>query len=128
MVSGASTIVIDPPEGNLALYLASLQRLADLPATTIYPAHGSPLSDGPGKLREYLAHRLDRERQILAALDRGLGRPEEIVPAVYTDTPPLLYPVAERQVQAHLEKLVAEGKATVSLKGYTSRPSPPARS
>jgi ribonuclease/clavin/mitogillin len=124
MVSGVSTIVIDPPEGELTSYLASLQRLIDLPCTTLYPAHGPPLSDGPEKLREYLAHRLERERQIVAAVGRGLGQPKEIVPAVYTDTPPMLYPVAERQVQAHLDKLCAEGRAVVRSKRYTLNPSP----
>jgi glyoxylase-like metal-dependent hydrolase (beta-lactamase superfamily II) len=111
LVSSLSTIVIDPPEGNMAQYLASLRRLLDLPCGTIYPAHGSPIADGPGKLREYLAHRGAREAQVLAALRAGAGSPAEVVAQAYQDTPEPLHPIAERQALAHLEKLAAEGRA-----------------
>lgn len=120
MVSGVSTIVIDPPEGNMASYLASLRRLGELPAKTLYPAHGPPLADGPGKLREYLDHRLAREGAILEALDGGATTSGEIVERVYQETPPSLHPLAERSVQAHLEKLAAEGWAQESAGRWLS--------
>ncbi len=111
LVSSLSTIVIDPPEGDMARYLASLRRIADLPCGTIYPAHGPPVADGPGKLREYLAHREAREALVLAALQAGASSPVEIVARAYQDTPEPLHPIAERQALAHLEKLAAEGRA-----------------
>jgi endoribonuclease LACTB2 len=111
LVSSLSTIVIDPPEGNMAQYLASLQRLLDLPCATIYPAHGPPVADGPGKLREYLHHRAAREALVLAALRAGASSPAEVVAQAYQDTPEPLHPIAERQALAHLEKLAAEGLA-----------------
>jgi glyoxylase-like metal-dependent hydrolase (beta-lactamase superfamily II) len=111
LVSSLSTIVIDPPEGNMVHYLDSLRRLADLPCGTLYPAHGSPVADGPGKVREYLTHREAREALVLAALRAGAGSPVEIVAQAYQDTPEPLHPIAERQALAHLEKLSAEGLA-----------------
>ncbi len=110
MVSTLSTIVIDPPEGDMARYLASLARLRALRPRTIYPAHGVPTPDGPGKIEEYLAHRREREEKVLAALARG-GTLEEITARAYQDTPPLLRPVAARSCLASLQKLEAEGKA-----------------
>ena len=60
MVAGVGTIVIDPPEGDMRDYLTQLARLRDLPVTTLYPAHGAAIPDGPGKLQEYLDHRAAR--------------------------------------------------------------------
>ncbi|MHB8417659.1 MAG: MBL fold metallo-hydrolase [Myxococcales bacterium] len=112
LVSSLSTIVIDPPEGDMADYLASLRHLLELPVGTIFPAHGPPVADGPGKLREYLEHRAAREALVLEALRAGAATPAEIVARAYSDTPEPLHPIAERQALAHLGKLAAEGRAS----------------
>jgi glyoxylase-like metal-dependent hydrolase (beta-lactamase superfamily II)/8-oxo-dGTP pyrophosphatase MutT (NUDIX family) len=119
LVSSVSTIVIDPPEGNMASYLESLGGLLHRGVHALYPAHGPVVADGPAKLRAYLEHRLEREEQILAALRRGLSTPRDIVPSVYIGTPESLYPFAERSVQAHLDKLEEEGKVAVRGSDYT---------
>lgn len=111
MVAGIGTILIDPSEGDMALYLASLEALLARPPATLLPAHGSPIVDGPAKLRAYLAHRRMREDRVLAALadaPRTLG---QIVQVAYADTPRMLWPLAERSLRAHLDKLVAEDRA-----------------
>ena len=118
LISSVSTIVIDPPEGDMASYLASLRRLLALKVRALYPAHGPVLADGGAKLQDYLDHRLERERQVLQALADGFGTPAEIVPRVYVGTPEFLFPLAERSVQAHLDKLEAEGRAIVRGNGY----------
>jgi len=110
MVAGLGTIVIDPPEGNMRDYLAQLSRLKDVPVTTLYPAHGSPIPDGPGKLLEYLNHRAQREALILQAVPAEGATLAQVVAAAYADTPPLLHPVAERSALATLEKLMEEGR------------------
>jgi glyoxylase-like metal-dependent hydrolase (beta-lactamase superfamily II) len=110
MVAGVGTIVIDPPEGNMRDYLTQLARLRDVPVGTLYPAHGQPLPDGPGKLGEYLQHRELREALILEAVSPTGTTLAEVVAAAYTDTPPFLHPVAERSALATLEKLVEEGR------------------
>lgn len=111
MVSGVSTIVIDPPEGDMAVYLRSLELLLAIEPRTLYPAHGMVIVDGPGKLREYLAHRLHREELIVGALRDGARTVPEIVARAYADTHPMMHPVAERSALATLLKLVAEGRA-----------------
>jgi endoribonuclease LACTB2 len=111
MVAGIGTILIDPSEGDMAQYLASLERLLSRPAATLLPAHGPPIVDGPAKLREYLAHRQMREERVAGALadtPRDLG---ELVAIAYADTPRMLWPLAERSLRAHLDKLVNEGRA-----------------
>jgi endoribonuclease LACTB2 len=118
LVSSVSTIVIDPPEGDMAAYLASLRRLEGLGVHALYPAHGPVVADGPAKLRAYVEHRLEREEQVLAALRQGLTTPRAIVPSIYLGTPDAFFPLAERSVQAHLDKLEAEGKALVRGSGY----------
>jgi glyoxylase-like metal-dependent hydrolase (beta-lactamase superfamily II) len=104
------TIVIDPPEGNMRDYLAQLARLRDLPVTTLYPAHGQPIPDGPHKLQEYLQHRAMREALILEAVPATGATLAEVVATAYADTPPFLHPIAERSALATLEKLVEEGR------------------
>jgi glyoxylase-like metal-dependent hydrolase (beta-lactamase superfamily II) len=111
MVAGQGTILIDPPEGDMAEYLRQLERLRDIPVRAIYPAHGPPLPDGPNALTGYLEHRAAREARVRAALG-DQGRPlEDIAAEAYADTPlPLPY-LAERSTLAILEKLRAEGRA-----------------
>jgi ribonuclease/clavin/mitogillin len=109
MVAGLGTIVIDPPEGDMDDYLASLRRLAELAPRTLFPGHGPAIHDAVGKLREYVEHRLWREERILAAHAEGLSA-REMLPRVYDDVPEAAYPLAERQVLAHLERLRRAGK------------------
>ena len=118
MVAGLGWILIDPSEGDMALYLASLHRLLERGPKLLLPAHGPAITDAPGKLREYIAHRTMREDKVVAAL---AARPNaslaELVPAVYADTPQPLWPLAERSLRAHLDKLVAEGRASELVAG-----------
>jgi ribonuclease/clavin/mitogillin len=118
MVAGVGTIVIDPPEGNMRDYLAQLARLRDWPVTTLYPAHGGAIPDGPGKLQEYLTHRAAREARILEALPRSGATLAQVVENAYSDTPPFLHPVAQRSALATLEKLVEEGRVRVEQESY----------
>ncbi len=118
MVAGVGTIVIDPPEGNMRDYLTQLARLRDFPVTTLYPAHGGALPDGPGKLQEYLQHRAAREARILEALPPSGATLAQVVERAYSDTPPFLHPVAERSALATLEKLVAEGRVRAEAALY----------
>lgn len=111
MVAGIGTILIDPSEGDMALYLASLERLLARPPALLLPAHGPPIPDGPAKLREYLAHRRMREDRVLAALSDAPATLSELLPTSYGDTPRVLWPLAERSLRAHLDKLVREGRA-----------------
>jgi endoribonuclease LACTB2 len=111
MVAGIGTILIDPSEGDMAVYLASLERLLALPAMTLLPAHGPAIRDGHGKLREYLAHRRMREAMVEAAL-RDAPRPvSELVADAYRDTPRALWALAERSLLAHLVKLARDRRA-----------------
>ena len=106
MVAGLGTILIDPIEGDMAEYLRSLARLLARPAATLLPAHGPAIPDGPGKLREYIAHRTMREARVVAALvSHADASVDELVPEVYADTPKVLWPLAERSLRAHLDKL-----------------------
>ncbi|NOJ78579.1 MBL fold metallo-hydrolase [Myxococcus xanthus] len=109
MVAGVGTIVIDPPEGHMRDYLTQLARLRDWPVSTLYPAHGSPIPDGPAKLQEYLDHRAAREALILQSVTPNGATLAQVVSQAYADTPPLLHPLAERSALATLEKLVEEG-------------------
>ncbi len=110
MVSTMSTIVVDPPEGDMAGYLASLERLRALAPRTVYPAHGPPAPDGPAKLDEYVAHRRMREEKVLAALTPP-GTLAQVTERAYDDTPPSVHPIAARSCLASLHKLRAEGRA-----------------
>ena len=121
MVAGLGTILIDPGEGDMAVYLASLERLLARPAMALLPAHGPMIPDGHAKLREYLSHRLQREAKVAAAL-REAPRPlAELVAEAYDDTPRALWGLAERSMLAHLVKLARERRATDGGGGRWSR-------
>ncbi len=110
LVSTLSTIVIDPPEGHLATYLASLRRILALPIGVLHPAHGPVARDAHALLRVYLEHRSAREATLFAALADGNGTLEELLPRVYADVDRALWPYAKRSLAAGLEKLVEEGR------------------
>ncbi len=118
MVAGVGTIVIDPPEGNMGEYLRQLARLRDWPVTTLHPAHGQAIPDGPGKLQEYLDHRAAREARIVEALHGDGVTLAQVVERAYAETPPFLYPVAERSALAVLLKLQEEGRVRESAGRY----------
>jgi glyoxylase-like metal-dependent hydrolase (beta-lactamase superfamily II) len=109
-VLGWGTSVIDPPEGELRDYVASLRRMLALAPPVLYPGHGPVVSDGVAKLREYLEHREEREREVLAGLAGGPRTPQELVPEIYAAYPQEVYPIAARSVLAHLLKLEVEGR------------------
>lgn len=109
-IVGLGSVLIDPPEGNMRVYLDSLRRLRDLPnLSIIFGGHGPAVANPYAKIDEYIAHRLEREQNILAAVRDGASTPQEIVKRVYTDVSPKAYGMAERAVLAHLEKLREEG-------------------
>jgi glyoxylase-like metal-dependent hydrolase (beta-lactamase superfamily II) len=116
-VLGRGTSFLDPPGGDLERYLHSLGRLERLGPRTIFPGHGPVVLDGAGKLREYVAHRAEREEQILDALAEGPRTVPSVVAEIYADVPEEIHPLAERTVTAHLLKLEAEGRAEKTGRG-----------
>jgi glyoxylase-like metal-dependent hydrolase (beta-lactamase superfamily II)/8-oxo-dGTP pyrophosphatase MutT (NUDIX family) len=111
-VLGRGTSVIDPPEGDMTAYIRSLREMRELAPRRIYPGHGPVVFDAMAKLDEYLAHRVQREEQILRALAEGKRTPAEMVPGIYGDeVPQSMFSVAARSVLAHLIKLEREGRA-----------------
>jgi glyoxylase-like metal-dependent hydrolase (beta-lactamase superfamily II) len=121
MVAGIGTILIDPSEGDMAVYLASLERLLARPQMMLLPAHGPAIPDGHAKLREYLAHRRAREAMVIAALRDQPRSLAELVAEVYSDTPRMLWSLAERSLLAHLAKLAREQRAIDDGAGRWSR-------
>ena len=105
LVAGRGTIVIDPPEGNMDEYLHSLQRVIDLEPRYLLPGHGPLVTQAVVKLKETIEHRQWREEKVLASWRSGLRQPREMLPHVYEDIAPAAYPLAERQILAHLERL-----------------------
>lgn len=122
VVAGTGTVVIIPPEGHMGVYLQTLKRLQQLPIARIVPAHGPVIEDPQAKLSDYIAHRLERERQIIDALNQ-FGHPATLiglVRLVYTDTDPKLYAMAARSLEAHLIKLQEEGRVQVDAQQHWS--------
>jgi ribonuclease/clavin/mitogillin len=112
MVAAVGTIIIDPSEGRMSDYLRQLERLHARGERVLFAAHGPPIAAGRAKLAEYLNHRRAREAKVAEALAaRGRATPFELLPEAYADTPEPLWPLAARSCQAHLEKLVEDGRA-----------------
>ncbi len=111
MVSTISSIIIAPPEGDLAQYLDSLRLLLRLPARLLLPAHGPPSARPAFVIEEAIAHRRTREEQLLAALAAGPRSIAELLPELYRGLPANLMRLAELQTLAGLRKLQREGRA-----------------
>jgi glyoxylase-like metal-dependent hydrolase (beta-lactamase superfamily II)/8-oxo-dGTP pyrophosphatase MutT (NUDIX family) len=126
-VMQGSTVVINPPDGDMRAYLQSLERLLGEDVAIIAPGHGYLIGAPRKELRRLIAHRLNRERKVVAALER-LEHPsvEEMLPLVYDDVPERIHRVAARSLTAHLEKLVAEGAVRAEENRYTLVKSAPA--
>ena len=116
-VVGRGTTFIDPPGGDLAQYLRSLERMRALRARTIYPGHGPVVFDADAKIDEYVRHRAEREEQVLAAMADEPSTIDGMVERIYAHYPPEVRPLAARSVLAHLLKLEAEGRAARSGRG-----------
>ena len=121
-VLGTGTTAIFPPDGNMRDYLQSLQRLRARNPKTIYPAHGPTRDNAVALLDEYIAHRLDRERQVLDAVAHGDQTIPEMRRRIYPDLDPRLHGAAEVQLLAHLIKLVEEARVVRTGDRYNTRP------
>lgn len=105
-VMGWSTTVVSPPDGDMGDYLRSLDRLIGGGYETLWPAHGPPVIDPAPFLAAYRAHRSEREAQILEALREGPARIADLIPRLYAEVDPHLWPAAGQSVWAHLIHLI----------------------
>lgn len=115
MIASVGTILIAPGDGDMQIYLEQLARLAKLDAFVALPAHGEPVDEPTKVFERYIAHRLMRETKILGALSAaGTATAAELVALAYDDVSPAIWPIAKLSVDAHLEKVVREGKVAAA--------------
>jgi glyoxylase-like metal-dependent hydrolase (beta-lactamase superfamily II) len=110
-VMGWSTTIVSPPDGDMHDYMNSLAKLRAHGETRYYPTHGAPIDAPHTFLDALIAHRQEREAQIAACLADGVGRIPDMVKRMYADVDAKLHPAAARSVLAHLEHMVATGRA-----------------
>lgn len=111
-IMSGSTVVITPPDGDMAVYLDSLALVRALSLSGIAPGHGSFIDDPAAKIDEYVAHRLGREQKVVDALEQaGTATIEALVPIVYADVPEDRHWIAQNSLWAHLRKLEGDGRA-----------------
>lgn len=119
-VMGWSTTVVSPPDGDMRAYCASMEKVIARTDRTLWPTHGNPVTDPQPFLRALLAHRLEREAQVVEYLRRGPTNIPDMVKVLYADVREELHKAAGRSMLSHLRKLVADGVVTV---GGDGRPS-----
>jgi glyoxylase-like metal-dependent hydrolase (beta-lactamase superfamily II) len=117
-ILGAGTTAIFPPDGNMRDYLQSLKVLRDRNPKRIFPAHGPTRDDAIALIDEYIAHRLERERQVIDAMRSGAKTIPEMRRRIYRELDPRLEGAAEVQMLAHLIKLAEEKKVEVDGERY----------
>jgi glyoxylase-like metal-dependent hydrolase (beta-lactamase superfamily II) len=113
-IMGWSTTVVTPPDGDMGAYLASLDLIASRGFDRLWPTHGPPITEVSAFLAAYKAHRLDRERQIVAQLAAGETRIKDMVPKMYVGVDSRLYPAAAHSVLAHVIELVRSGRVVTA--------------
>lgn len=118
-VMGWSTSIVAPPDGDMAAYMASLDKLLARDDRIYFPTHGPAIEQPHDHVRRLIAHRRMRERQILEQVAAEEGRIAAMVPRLYTDTDPRMFPAAERSVLAHLIDL--ERRRVVAREGEVWR-------
>ena len=109
-VMGWSTSIISPPDGDMAAYIASLEKLLDRDDRVYWPTHGPKIEAPKPLVRAFIAHRQAREKQVLACVRQGVRRIDEMVPRMYTELPEFMYPAAARSVLATVAHLVEKGR------------------
>lgn len=109
-ILGFGTTAIFPPDGNMGDYLRSLRKLRARNPRRIFPAHGPTRDDAVALIDEYIAHRLERERQVVDALAAGARSVAQLRQRIYPDIDSRLHGAAEIQITAHLNKLIEEGR------------------
>lgn len=114
LILGQGSSMVTYPEGDVAAYLRSLDRLADLQPRILFPGHWDPVTNAMGKIDEYRKHRLEREAQVLAEVKRGGGTAADLTRRVYGDLDDKLLVAAEMTLRAHLRKLVDDGAVHVA--------------
>ena len=112
-VMGWSTTVVSPPDGDMAAYMASLEKLRLRDDRLYYPTHGAPISEPQAYVGQLLLHRRERENQVLACLGAGCDSIDAMVRKLYANVDPGLHKAAGRSVLAHLQKLIGEGRVAV---------------
>ncbi len=105
LIAGSGSIMVAPPEGDLAAYMASLERVRALAPARILPGYGPEVTEAVAKIEEYVAHRQDREERVAAALSSGASSVQDILDSAYQDVPPPMRPYAALAVRAYLAKL-----------------------
>jgi len=116
-IKSGTTVVVE----DMSAYMATLDRLANLAPGLIYPGHGDIIDDPAGVISDYIAHRLQREAEVLAALAGGPRSTDQIVTTVYPDLEPALRPLAAQSADAHLRKLVDDGRVERHRGEWTAR-------
>jgi len=109
-VMGWNTTIISPPDGDMGDYVASLERLLARDDGEYWPTHGPPIREPGRYVRDLIAHRRNRERQVHACLQAGVHGIAEMVPMMYCDLPERMYPAAARSVFATVIHLVEQGE------------------
>jgi glyoxylase-like metal-dependent hydrolase (beta-lactamase superfamily II) len=108
-----STVVISPPDGDMATYLKSLERLLALDLAAIAPGHGYVIEKPHDEVRRLIAHRMKREQKVLDAFrNANPATLDALLPFAYDDVPQRVHPVARRSLHAHLIKLAHDGRVT----------------
>ncbi|MFI5121350.1 MAG: MBL fold metallo-hydrolase [Vicinamibacteria bacterium] len=112
LILGHGSAIVPPAEhgGSLSDYMASLRLIDGLELDLLAPGHGDLISDPAAKIAEYIEHRLAREQALLAALEAGERSRTRLLDAAWSDVPGPMRPAAAMAMQAHLEKLEAEGR------------------
>ena len=120
-VMGWATTLISPPDGDLGSFMRSLEKLSERDELIYYPGHGKPLREPKKMVLAQIAHRRDRETQILSCISKNAKTPSEIVDDVYIDLNPMLKTAAIRNVLAHLIDLYERKKVSVDKFAITAK-------
>lgn len=109
-VMGWSTTIVSPPDGSMKDYMETLALLMRRKDEIFYPTHGSPVTNPQQYLQALLQHRIEREQQAISCIENGVNKIADMVPVIYTELDPAMYPAAARSLFATIECLVQQGR------------------
>ncbi len=113
-VMGWSTSIISPPDGDMHAYMDSLKLLLDRDDEIYWPTHGSPITDTKDYVASFIAHRIERQEQILSCIKQGVHTIHDMVPLMYIGTPEFMYSAAARSVLAAVVHMIETGKLSTA--------------